>query len=236
MIALVTGGDQGLGAAVVRALEEESYEVRVIPGAALRHATQEDVVHALHRALPLNDDWSQLAVIVNNYGINHLSWIGSTTEADADILRVNVMVPYWVLNSVVAHLAASGIAPLQTRYLINVASQTYRIAQRTTSLYCASKAALIQMTRVMARELAGSGWVINAVAPGKMVDTEMAARTDAQVLDLRQWTKEGADRYAQEAIPMKRHTSTTEVAAAIVGLLKMPAYVNGTVLDITGGL
>jgi NAD(P)-dependent dehydrogenase (short-subunit alcohol dehydrogenase family) len=92
------------------------------------------------------------------------------------------------------------------------------------------------MTKVMARELAPKGWVINAVSPGKMEDTKMSAMTDEQVLHLRGWTKADADRYALSNVPAGRFTSTEEITRVIYQTLEMPDYVNGTVIEAHGGI
>jgi 3-oxoacyl-[acyl-carrier protein] reductase len=92
------------------------------------------------------------------------------------------------------------------------------------------------MTRVMARELAPYGWVVNSLSPGKIVDTRMAELTDAQVMELRGWGPDFADEYALKTIPMGRFTDTTEVAEAAFQMLQMPSYVNGANLDMTGGV
>lgn len=167
-------------------------------------------------------------VIVNCRGINHLSAIGKTQLADERILLNNVMPIYWLINELVAR----GIGPCR---VLNVASQTYRIAQTNTALYCASKAALVQLTRTMARELAPAGWVINCLAPGKIEDTRMAELTDAQVLELRGWGKAEADAYALRNIPMRRFTNCAEVSEAMLKILELPSYINGTCIDMTGG-
>jgi len=88
----------------------------------------------------------------------------------------------------------------------------------------------------MARELAPSGWIINGLAPGKIEDTRMAELTDGQVMDLRGWSKEQADDYALSLIPMKRFTNKAEVVRVITWLLSAPAYVNGAIIDMTGGV
>ena len=170
----------------------------------------------------------QIDYVINNWGINRLSHIGTTGWVDEDILHHNVMIPYLVIDCLVNNN--------QTCRVINVASATYRVNQRCTTLYSASKAALVQMTKVMARELAPKGWVINAVAPGKIEDTRMSELTDKQVLELRGWTEEQANDYAISNIPMGRFTTRKEVAEAIYLMFKMPAYVNGSVLDIMGGV
>lgn len=166
--------------------------------------------------------------VINNYGINHLSWIGETEEWDENILISNVMSAYWVINHLVKRK--------QVCRVVNVASATYRVPQRCTSLYCASKAAMVQMTRVMARELAPKGWIINAIAPGLIEDTRMARMTNDQVLNLRGWGKEEAHEYAMKLIPMGRPTNTEEVAKAIYKILALPDYINGSVIDMMGGV
>ena len=175
--------------------------------------------------------------VILNDGTNHLSWIGTTPEADAGIMTRNVMAPYWVLNAVAARQASSaGASSPHPARVVFVASQTYRVAQRTTALYCASKAALVQVMRVAARELAPEGWVVNAVAPGKIEDTRMAVATDAQVLALRGWSAEEAAGYARGLVPAGRNTSRDEIAEVVLWALRAPAYVNGAVLEAMGGV
>ena len=109
------------------------------------------------------------------------------------------------------------------------------VAQTHTAVYCASKAALVQLSRTMARELAPKGWVINCLAPGKIEDTRMAAITDRQVRDLRGWSETDANEYALRNVPMRRFTNCEEVIEAMLKVLALPAYINGTCIDMTGG-
>jgi len=219
--ALVTGSSNpdGLGFAVATKLRSLGYDVYDIPFESLAH---KEGIEAHLFTLPKID------VVINNFGINHLSWIGETPDEDQDILYYNILVPYWIINALVARGDICRV--------INVASITHRVAQRCTSLYCASKAALVHMTRVMARELAPKGWVINSISPGKIEETTMTEMTDKQINELRGWTQEEADSYATSLIPMGRFTNKSEVSAAIIQLLYMPNYINGTNLDITGAI
>lgn len=168
---------------------------------------------------------------VLNDGTNHLSWIGTTPRHDEEIILRNVMAPYWTLDKLVEMRGRN--SPMK---VVFVTSQTYRVPQRTTALYCASKAAAHMLMRVAARELAPYGWQINAVAPGKIVDTKMSELTDQQVKELRGWSEEQMDRYAIDLIPMKRFTSTHEVAAIIAQTMELQSYVNGTVIEAFGGV
>lgn len=211
---LITGCDSSLGKELVK---QSPYHLYGIESKFMNN--KETIEHQIVRALGFE---KKITHVINNWGINHLSWIGTTPDFAEDIMNVNVMNPYWVIDSLVRLN--------QTCRVINVASATYRVSQRCTTLYCASKAALIQMTKVMARELASQGWVINAVAPGKMEDTRMAIMTDQQVQELRGWTRELTDEYALGMIPMGRYTNTREVSEAIYKLFEMPDYVNGSIL------
>jgi 2-keto-3-deoxy-L-fuconate dehydrogenase len=167
--------------------------------------------------------------LVINDGTNGLSWIGSAPPDAGRIVELNVMSAYWFLDAFVSRRSE----PMRVLF---IASQTYRVPQRTTALYCASKAAVVQMMRVAARELAPAGWIVNALAPGKIEDTEMSRRTDEQVLSLRGWSREEAERYALGATPAGRFTSCAEVAEAVEWALEAPSYVNGTVLEVMGGV
>lgn len=216
---LVTGSDSSLGFALVDALRWRGRHVVGMPAAVVRSG--KNAIEGFIGDMRLDE-------VINNYGINHLSWIGTTPERDAEIFNVNALAPYWIIN----HLVGTG----NVCRVVNVASATYRIPQRCTALYCASKAALVMLTKVMARELAPKGWIVNAIAPGLIEDTKMNELTTKQVLDLRGWEAEQADAYARKLIPMERYTSTFEVSVAIGAMLDLPEYVNGTVVDMMGGV
>lgn len=222
MRALVTGSTHGLGKAIRESLEAFGYEVIDLPGSYLYSRDHvQQYMRGIRGECP--------KVIINNYGINRLAPIGEAPASIDTILTVNLMGPYWVVDSAVA----LGWTPCR---VINIVSQTYRVPQRMTTIYCASKAGLAHMTKVMARELAPKGWVINAVSPGKIEDTNMSRLTDEQVLELRGWTREEADAYALKNIPMGRFTNTKEIAEVVLTTLLMPPYVNGTVIEAHGGV
>src|SRR5262245_48298776 len=128
-LALVTGAEQGLGSAIKTMLEAQlRIAVINLPGNLIMWGHE-----------PISKFIEQLPTcpyyIINNFGINHLSPIGTTPSKDKDILNVKVMGPYWVVNAIRKfHGGPCSV--------INVASQTYKVPQRYTALYCASKAAL----------------------------------------------------------------------------------------------
>ena len=224
---LITGGEQGLGKAIVD-LVHHSNTVRNIDGKFLYNIADQgslrDELYTKLDGMAIEPD-----VIINNFGINHLSWIGTTPERDSLIFDINVMIPYWIVN----YYANQKVRDVR---VLNISSQTHRVPQRCTTLYCASKAALVQMTKVMARELAGKyDWVINCYAPGKIHDTKMAELTDKQVAELRGWNEYEVDTHALNNIPMMRFMHSSEAAIIAWNILGMPSYVNGSIIEATGG-
>lgn len=225
MRVLITGAEQGLGYAIMTALRFNSgFDVDWVnlTGDFLRTSSPEAIQLFLTKQAPFD-------VVINNFGINHLSAVGETPSEDANILYLNSFIPYWIMNCLER---TQGREPTK---IVNIASQTYRVAQRTTALYCASKAALVHLSKVVAREMAPH-WQVNCVAPGRIVGTEMDQLTQAQVRELRGWDKEEADQYALSMIPMKRFTTCEEVADVVLHVLSLPEYVTGTVIDVTGGI
>jgi NAD(P)-dependent dehydrogenase (short-subunit alcohol dehydrogenase family) len=91
------------------------------------------------------------------------------------------------------------------------------------------------MTRVMARELGPHGWQINCYCPGKILGTEMTEKTDKQVLKLRGWEKDYADRYALSNVPVGRFMTKSEAAHNCLVMLQFTKYVNGAIIEASGG-
>ena len=221
---IITGAEAGLGKSLANRAIAHRFEVYCIPGHVIRSG-KEKIELEIDKAIKA---MGSIDALINNFGTNHLSWIGETPEVDEEIMQVNVMGPYWTINALVARK--------QKCRAVNIASAAHRVPMRCSSLYCASKAALVHMTAVMARELAPQGWIINSVSPGMIPETRMAELTRKQVSELRGWNKEEADKYAHSLIPMGRYSSTREITDAVYGMLAMPDYVNGTNLDVMGGV
>lgn len=219
----VTGAEKGLGKAIIDAAPKSEYTI-CVPREVIESGA-EGITQWVRTNV--NSRYSS-GIWINNSGTNGLSWIGDTEPEDERIIQHNLLAPYWCINALKGHSSRAW-------KVINIASIAHRVPMRCSTLYCASKAGLVHMTKTMARELAPKGWVINAFAPGPIADTDMQRLTKKQVCDLRSMSEEEAATYALQAIPMWRETTCAEMAEAVWKLIGMPDYVNGVCLEAAGG-
>lgn len=232
--ALVTGASKGIGAAVAQQLAADGRDVIVHYGgdrdgaeataeAVRSHGRQAEVVGAdlaadLGPLLSAMDEAGGVQVLVNNAGV--------TVDNIALRLTDDDFARTWEVNVAAAFsLCRAALRPmLRARYgrMVNLSSVVGLHGNPGQTNYAASKAALVGMTKSLAREVARKGITVNAVAPG-FVATAM--------------TVDVATDEAVERIPAGRLGSPEEVAAA-VGFLcgEAASYVNGTVLQVDGGL
>lgn len=232
--ALVTGASRGIGAATAVALAAQGHNVVVHYSADAAGAEKTAAACAekggetrLVRAdlregvAAVIDEMAAVdgvAVLVNNAGITADGLAISMSDDDFDATwRVNVEASF--------ALARAALRPMLRRRagrIVNVSSVVGLHGNAGQVNYAASKAALVGMTKALAREVAKRGITVNAVAPG-FIDTAMTEGLDAPDLVAR--------------IPAGRLGRPEEVAAAIAFLCgDDAAYVNGTVLQVDGAL
>ncbi len=171
------------------------------------------------------DRWGRLDVVVNNAGITGMMPLAEVTAARiTDMLDTNVTAPSLLAAAALEHLrAARGV-------IVNVSSTFGHRPLAGASHYAASKAAIEQLTRSWAVELAPEGIRVNAVAPGP---TESEALSSA---GLPQAVIDEIKDDEAARIPLGRRGDPAEVAAWILRLSDAhTAWLTGQVLTVDGG-
>ena len=242
--ALVTGGTRGIGLMVARGLLQAG-AARVYVSSRKAQACDEAAAElsAYGDCVPLPADLSTeqecqrlaqevadregaLHVLVNNAGA---TWGAPLEEFPASawdkVLDLNLKSPFFLTRALLPQLEAAGTADDPAR-VINIGSvDGLHVSGTPTYSYSASKAALHQLTRVLARELGPRHVTVNAVAPGPF-ESKMMAATLAAVGD-----------QIAAAAPLGRIGRPDDMAGVAVFLAsRAGAYVTGAVIPVDGGL
>jgi NAD(P)-dependent dehydrogenase (short-subunit alcohol dehydrogenase family) len=235
LVAVVTGGASGIGAATARLLQERGARVAVldrsadgVPGGAL--AVECDVTDsaAVDRAVAtVVDRLGRLDVLVNNAGIGATGHVGENDDAEwARVLDVNVTGMARVTRAALPHLRHSAHAAV-----VNMCSAVAFVGVRQRALYSASKGAVLALTLAMAADHVQEGIRVNAVAPGT-ADTPWVGR----LLDAAD-DRAAAAEALRARQPLGRLVTAEEVASAVASLASpVAASTTGTVLRVDGGM
>ncbi|WP_338701974.1 SDR family oxidoreductase [Streptomyces sp. Q6] len=236
-VALVTGGSRGIGAATALRLAEDGFDVAVSyvrgkegaedvvrriealgrRGAALR-ADACDAAEAAGVVSAAVERLGRLDVLVNNAGVGALGPLETHSPADVDrALGANVRGVYLTTQ------AAAPVLPDGGRVITIGSCMAQRVPGPGGTLYAMSKAALIGLTKALARELGGRGITANIVHPGP-IDTDMNP-ADGPTAD-----------WQASLTTLGRYGSAEEVAGTVAYLAGPDAaYVTGTELAVDGG-
>ncbi len=240
-VALITGGARGLGRTMASALAEAGADIALAgrsrdtcqaAAAGIAAATGKTVrafaadVTKIADVERLADDvereMGRIDILVNNAGINIRGPIQQLTEADWDaVIDTNLKGPFLCARAIGPRMVSRGWGRV-----INLGSVLGVIALPGRAPYASSKAGIINLTRVLALEWAGTGVTANAICPGAFA-TEM----NRSLLDDPVKYKEFV---AQ--IPMGRWGELEEITGAVVFLASdASSYVTGTPLFVDGG-
>jgi meso-butanediol dehydrogenase / (S,S)-butanediol dehydrogenase / diacetyl reductase len=168
-----------------------------------------------------------LDVLVNNAGILYTANALETTDEQwLDTLAVNVNALFYLSRAAIRHMRTTGHGAI-----VNVASEWGLNGEPRHVAYCASKGAVIQITRCMALDHAQDGIRVNSVCPG-----EIHTRMVDEILAQKGGDAAGNLQALAAGIPMRRLASPTEVAWCVHFLASDRAsYVTGTNLSVDGG-
>ena len=238
--AVVTGASRGIGRAIALALAEEGADVAVnyMSSEAAARAVVAEIEKRGRRALAVRADVSDfpdtfrmaqdvlkefghLDILVNNAGISsdktfvrmdHASW--------RKVLAINLD---GVFNC--TKVFVDQMLKQEWGRVVNITSVIGQIGNFGQANYAASKAGVAAFTKSLAKELAGKGVTVNAVAPG-FIETDMVQGIPEKV----------RDRLLSQ-IPLKRFGTVEEVGRAVVYLVSSDGdYITGAELSINGGL
>jgi NAD(P)-dependent dehydrogenase (short-subunit alcohol dehydrogenase family) len=241
--ALVTGGTRGIGMMIARGLLQAGATVVV---SSRKADACEQAVAALSpfgevRAVPADlarqDECKRLAaealsgadsldILVNNAGATWGEPLESFPAAAWDrVLDLNVKSPFWMVQELLPALRKAGTQDDPAR-IINIGSiDGIHVSPMPTYSYSASKAAIHQLTRVLARELGPQHITVNAVAPGPFPSKMMAA------------TLEAFGEAIAAAAPLRRIGRDDDMAGIAVFLAsRAGSYLNGAVIPVDGGI
>lgn len=243
-VALVTGASYGVGAATALALARDGFDLALTATrernlnstlATVRKTGQNAYAIELDLRSQLSiekaaaaaiEAFGQIDVLVNNAGVNLRSKAIETARDEfEDVLLTNVTGTFFLTQQIGRYL----IARRAPGRIVTIASAHALVGAAERSAYGISKAALLQMTRMLAIEWAEYGITVNAVAPGRL-DTTSPSRAGT-----------GSNKDYMEAmlkrIPLHRLATAEEVAAAAVFLAGPgAASITGQTIVIDGGL
>lgn len=233
--ALITGSTRGIGAGIAALFADAGASVWIagrdldraqavadkLPGAQAVALDVSDTASVKAAIMAVKKQAGQLDVLVNNAGIMHPAMIAMTRENDLDaMMQTNIKGAF-----LCAQLATRLMSAKKSGSIINVASIMGAQGAAGFSAYAATKAAVIGMTRAMAKEMAPHNVRVNALAPG-FVETDLTSGIEGD-----------ARESALADIGMGRFGTVQDVAGAALFLASSAsAYVTGQVLGVDGAM
>ena len=242
-VALITGGGSGIGRASALLFAREGARVAVC---GRREAPLREVAEAIHGqggvalAVPsdlsvaagaagavaaVEREWGPIQVLFNNHGHFESGSVPACAEEAWDrMIAINLKAVFLTCRAALPGMARGGGS------IINTASTLGLVAMPDAAAYCAAKGGVVQLTRAMALDHAGTGIRVNAICPG-VVDTPMWR-------DRRDRLGRPLDRRDYDALhPLGRMGTPEDVAALALFLAGDESrWMTGSILTLDGGL
>jgi len=232
--ALVTGGSRGIGAAIVRELttqgwqvafcyrssEEMARQLATETGALAIRCNVTDSGQVSAMVAQVQQQFRHIDLLVNNAGV---AWQGLLTDMTDDdwrtVLDTSLTAAFFTCRAVIP-----GMVSRRVGRIINISSIWGRVGASCETAYSAAKAGLIGLTKALAKELGPSGITVNCLCPG-VIQTDMLAC----------YTTKDLAALADET-PLCRLGTPEDVAAAVCWLANDAAgFITGQVIGVDGG-
>jgi 3-oxoacyl-[acyl-carrier protein] reductase len=227
-VALVTGGNRGIGLAIAHSLKAAGHDVVVTYRSGVApvgfKSVQMDVTSTESvdaGFASIEEQWGVPEVIVANAGITKDGLVMRMSDEDFEsVIDANLTGAFRV-----ARRATKGLLKLKRGRLIFVGSVVGSVGSAGQVNYSSSKAGLVGMARSFARELGSRGITANVVSPG-FVETDMTA-----TLDEKRRTE------IAESVPLGRFCTAEEIADVVTFIASPQAsYISGAIIPVDGGL
>ena len=222
-VALVTGGASGIGAATAEKLRAGGAQVAVFDRKAGADVTGDIAVYSEVEAAvkKVEADFGRIDILVNSAGIPGASL--HTVDVDAEewesVMAVNANGSFYTCRAVLPGMLERGYGRI-----VLVSSVAGKEGNPMAGAYSTSKAAVIAMTKAIAKDVAGSGVIVNCVTPAVIDTPILEGLTDEHI------------NYMVDRIPLRRMGTSDEVANLISWLASEDcSFSTGATFDISGG-
>ena len=239
-VALVTGSSSGIGKAIALELARQGFDIIINSSSSVIEgkSVAKEIVKMGRKSIYVQADISdpisvdgmisliikkfgRINVLINNSGVARDKLLETMTKEDWDkVISVNLTGAFNCTKAAITHMRRQG-----SGRIINISSIAGEIGTVGKSNYAASKAGIIAFTKSIAKEYAGDGITVNAVAPG-LITTKMVEAIPKSIVN-----------EMLKQIPIGRLGVPEDIANLIAFLVSNKAdYITGQVINVNGGL